>query len=705
MALRPLSRLLPLLLAVGGWLLLGASPSEARQPSYEDARQAYFSERLAQATRELILEEKLLTWRLGGIATELRRSGRLPREALGELLDPDPPTLEPEALPADSTAPFADRAEVWIGRQREILAWKQARAILLRERLVLEADAPALEAQFRRDLEGAITSYGQGDWPLSRRQLEDILALYPYANLDDVQFHAAEAALAEGAWDTAVHGYRALLREHPQSAYRQSALRHLLYLRSAFGQHNIAVDECREFAEVLAAGDGELVYLAGREYFLSERFAEARRLLEGVSLQDGYAVRARHLIGLSLILDNRYGDAIPVFEELVSLPRQRGFGVDANERIREDARLKLGYLYFEEGRFAEAGSMFEAVPHGSERHPEALLGDAWSSLSLSDNRRALELARELVAHYPSSPFRYEAQTLAGFASEQLERQDEAELWYARVLDEAERGEALRELAAERRQILQLLRQLVRLEREVFEEGREDSFEDYVAMRGRAQLLMRRVKYGELLTAQESMREFVEERREITALNNQLRELIARSAETADASSREEIGALNRQLRRLQSRIRLAGFIEIQRQPLMHYESTLVAAEAMLDSLAIGSRQELGLLRKDADLAAASGDSPREELAQTLFVERVESLGDRVEVLRSRATQLKRRPAGSDLSRWSELAFSRMAIGDIRFSDLDRIEERLEELDGYLARIDELLQTAPAEPAAATEERP
>jgi hypothetical protein len=84
---------------------------------------------------------------------------------------------------------------------------------------------------------------------------------------------------------------------------------------------------------------------------------------------------------------------------------------------------------------------------------------------------------------------------------------------------------------------------------------------------------------------------------------------------------------------------------------------------------------------------------------------VESLGDRVEVLRSRATQLKRRPAGSDLSRWSELAFSRMAIGDIRFSDLDRIEERLEELDGYLARIDELLQTAPAEPAAATEERP
>jgi len=693
MAIGPFLRFRFLLAALGCWTALAtAAPAP---PDYEDARRAWYGQRLDQATRELVLEERLLLWRLGTLGAELRRTGRDPGAPLDQLLDPDPPRLEPDAPLPDSLAPFADRAEVWIQRQREILAWKRQRADELRARLIATATPEGLEALLRQDLAPAIESYGAGDWALARRQLTDVAAAYPYADLDDVEFYAAEAALADGAWDTAVSGYRGLLRDHPGSAWRRPALRHLLYLRSVFGQHETAVDECREFADALAGADGELVYLAGREFFLSERFAEARRLLEGVSAADPYAVRARHLIGLSLILDNRYGDAIPVFEQLVELPRRRGFGEDGNEPLREDARLKLGYLYFEEGRFAEAGAMFEAVSRGSDRHAEALLGDAWSGLSLADNERALGLARELVEHYPSSPYRYEAQTLAGYASEKLERQGEAERWYGRVLDEAERGEALRELAAERREILRLLRQLVRLEREVFEEGRSESYPGYLEMRGRVQTLMRRVKFSELQTANEAMREYVDERREITALSRRLRELVAGDGGDGDARSREELAALNRQVRSLMNRIRLAGFVEIQRQPLMLYESTVAAAESMLDSLAMSSQSELGLLRREAAAEApAAGTAPAEGLARSMYRGRTLELGDRVEQLRSRAVGLRRRPAGSNLSRWSELAFARMAIGDIRFDELDRIERRLKELDGYLEKIDELLQAGP-----------
>lgn len=704
MAIRTAPCFRPLLLALGAWLAMGATGLRAQAPDYEQARQAYYRERLDQATRELILEEKLLTWRLSGIADELRRTGRAPGRLLDGLLEPEPPSLEPETFPADSLAPFADRADLWIGRQREILAWKEARAVELRGRLIATSTPEGLEALFRHDLTGAIESYGEGDWPLARRQLEEIHGAYPYANLDDVLYYMSEAALAEGAWDTAVQGYRELLRQHPESAWRLPALRHLLYVRSVFEQHATAIDECREFADALAGADGELTYLAGREYFLSERFAEGRRLLEGVPSDDDYGIRARHLVGLSLILDNRAADAIPVFEELVNLPRKRGFGDDPNETVREDARLKLGYLYFEDGRFAEASAMFEAVTRGSDRHAEALLGDAWSGLSLADNDRAVKLARELVEHYPSSPYRYEAQTLAGYASEKLERQGEAERWYSMVLDEAERGESLRELAVERRQILQLLRQLVRLEKEVFEDGRPESFDRYVEMRGRVLTLMRRVKYGELQTANESMRQFIEERREITRISRELHSIVKDGEVGGDAREREEMAALNRQVRSLMNRIRLAGFVEIQRQPLMLYESTLNAADAMLDSLAMSSQVELGVLQREAAaVAPESGAAPREELAAALYKGRVETLEGRVEQLRSRAAGLRRRPAGSNLSRWSELAFSRMAIGDIRFDELDRIEQRLQELDGYLEKIDELL-AAPAEPPAA-EERP
>lgn len=705
MAIRFVSCFRPLLCTLGVWLAL-ASAAAAQVPDYEQARQAYYRQALDKATRELILEEKLLTWRLSGIATELKRTGRSPGSLLDALLDRDPPGVAPEAYPVDSLAPFADRAELWIERQHEILTWKRERAIEMRAVLISTATPEGLEALFRQDLAGAIESYGAGDWAMARRQLADIHDAYPYGNMDDVLYYEAEAALADGAWDTAVDGYRELLRFHPDSPFRLPAMRHLLYVRSVFGQHAVAVDECREFADALAGAGDELTYLAGREFFLSERFAEGRRLLEGIPASDEYGIRAKHLIGLSLILDNRYADAIPVFEALVDLPRRRGFGDDPNESVREDARLKLGYLYFEEGRFAEASEMFEAVSRGSDRHAEALLGDAWSGLSLADHERAVELARELVEHYPNSSFRYEAQTLAGYASEKLERQADAENWYSQVLDEAERGEALRELAVERRQILQLMRQLVRLEREVFVDGRPESFPAYVAMRGEVQTLMRRVKVSELQTANESMKQFVDERREITKISKELHAIVRDGDAGGTAREREELAALNRQVRSLMNRIRLAGFVEIQRQPLMLYESTLTAADAMLDSLAMSSRVELGLLDREAErVTTRPGAPPREELVAALYRGRVEKLGSRVEQLRSEAAGLRRRPAGSNLSRWSELAFSRMAIGDIRFDELDRIEQRLQELDGYLEKIDELLQAPPATEPPAAQERP
>jgi hypothetical protein len=63
----------------------------------------------------------------------------------------------------------------------------------------------------------------------------------------------------------------------------------------------------------------------------------------------------------------------------------------------------------------------------------------------------------------------------------------------------------------------------------------------------------------------------------------------------------------------------------------------------------------------------------------------------VEQVRSQAARLRRKPVTSNLPRWSELAFSRLAIGDIDFDELKRIEDRLDELDGYLESIDGLLK--------------
>ncbi|MDP2359711.1 MAG: tetratricopeptide repeat protein [bacterium] len=677
-------------------ILLAFSPlwcmaAEAIDPApvtFDQAREAWLRDQVRSLTRRLILQEQVLTFRLEGIIEEGGRSGILGNLALEPLLSDDVPALITPVKAPDGAAHVAERLDYWMKRQQEVLAVKLAASGDIRRRLASTAAPDALQDMFRRDLKRAVAAYAAGQHGLAGALLQEILDLYPYVNLDDVRFYRAEAALADGAWDTAVEHYLVLLRTQPESAFRPQAFRHLVALRALFGQHATAVAECDEFSRDLAAAPGEVSYLCGREYFLAQRFRDALRLLEQVPAGDPVKIRARHLTGLCLILENRQTDAIALFEDLAAMSRRQRREDPANPAIREDARIKLGYLYFEAGQFQEAARMFEAVAKGGERYPEALLGKAWSGLSLSDHERALSLSRELVTHYPSSSYRYEAMTLAGYAAEEL-NSEESRRWYSQVMDEAERGESLRELALERRQMLHLLRRLVEMETSVFGEGRTDHFDEYLRLRGQSRVLMNRVKYTELQTANESMREYIDERRQIAQLARRLGTLLKSDYQEAAPAARQEMALLQRDVRRLMSRIRFSGLMEIQRQPLMIHERTLASANAMLDTLAVSSRIELN--RLDGRLAELQPRGLESDPLQTLYRERYLRMEAGVEGLRSHAARLPRRPVMSNLPRWSELAFSRLAIGDIEFEELRRIEDRLRELDGYLESIGGLLE--------------
>jgi tetratricopeptide (TPR) repeat protein len=699
-ALLRLRNLVSVLFVVGLLAVPHASAATADPAgSFERARESWLRDRLKDVTRSLILQEELLVFRLESILEEAARTGDLDDESISRLLESSPPHVLSQA-PEDSTR-LDERLDYWMARQQEILAFKLDASMQVRRRLVGSAPVDRQLNLFRKDLSYALQQYAAGHYALAALLLEELLDLYPYSNVDDLLFHLAEAHLADGAWDSAVENYLQLLRTYPESSFRQQAFRHLLYVRSLFQQHATAVAECAEFEQDLKAARGDVAWLAGREHFLNEDFRAARRILEGVGSSDPVRFKARHLMGLTQILESRFEDAIVTFEGLLAEPLQRGFGKDPNEALRSDARLKLGYLYFESGRFAEAASMFEAASKDGQ-YPEALLGQAWSGMSLADHDRALSLSRELVDHYPASPLRYEAMTLAGYATEQMDGLEDAREWYDQVLDEAERSEEMRDLAAERRQVLQMLRQMVEMEPKVFAGDGGADFEAYLDLRRRARVLMRKVKYSELQTANENMQAFVNERQSIVELSQDLRRLIDSSGEAVSQSARQELAALHRESRSLMNKIRLAGFVEIQRQPLMIHERTLQSLNSMLDSLALGSTAELQRLDR---LEGSIEGAAESNFAALVYRNRFDQYGQQVERIRSGASALRRKPINSNLGRWSELAFSRIAIGDIQFEELQGIEDRLKELDGYLQRIDELLEGVPASQAPAPEAIP
>jgi tetratricopeptide (TPR) repeat protein len=691
MMIRSLLGALALTLCLSPMVTLRAQDPPGTGISYEQAREAWLKDRLISLKRGLILQEELLTCRIQGIVEEGARLGILPPAELDALLaDEAPHILTSEHKPTRETD-MAERLDYWMERQQELLADKLTRAWDLRRRLSDGAAPDILHGMFRRDLSRAVDAYAGGQAGLAGAQFQDILDLYPYSNMDDVRFFRAEAALEDGAWDTAVEHYLVLLRTEGQSDYRAPAFRHLLYLRALFGQHRTAVAECDEFAGDLEKASGDVAYLCGREFFMAQRYREAQLVLARVGSKDAAHLRARHLTGLCLILENHYDDAIGVFEGLLEDSPRLAIAADKDLAFREDARLKLGYLYFEAGRIPEASRMFDAVAKGGLRHPEALLGQAWSDLSLANPDRALSLSRELVDHYPASPFRYEAMTLAGFASEDVNR-DEAKIWYGRVLEEAQRSESMRELGVERRQVLQMMRRLVDMEPRVFGGEGERHFDEYLRLRGECRVLMNRAKYTELKSANASMTEYIDERQQVAVLARRLRELLKGGLESANPAEAQEMALLNRDVQRLMKKVRLAGLLEIQRQPLMIHERTLASVNSMLDSLGVGSsleRAELG--RKVDALQKVEGGNRKAQLAHSIYKDRFSRLERDVEQVRSQAARLRRKPVTSNLPRWSELAFSRLAIGDIDFDELKRIEDRLDELDGYLESIDGLLK--------------
>ena len=676
---------------------LADKPPDEPTVTYDQAREAWLRDRLQSLTRRLILQEEVLTNRLVGIREEGERSGSLTPADLEALLSEDALHVLSPPRPPDTSAALAGRLDYWMLRQQEILGQKLDAAGEIRRRQARSLAPAAQEEMFRRELGRAVDAYSQGRFGLAGALFQDILDLYPYGNLDDVRFFRAEAALADGAWDTAVEHYLQLLRTQPRSEYRAGSFRHLIYLRAVFGQHATAVAECDEFKEDLATSAGDVAYLCGRELFITQRYPEARRVLERVGNGDAAFLRARHLVGLSQILETHQEEAIAVFEDLLERRVRPGLEGASDAALQEDARLKLGYLYFEAGRFQQANEMFETVAKGA-RQPEALLGEAWSGLSLADHERALTLSRQLVEHFPASPFRYEAMTLAGFASEQAGQPAEARAWYGRVLDEAERSQDMRELALERRQVLQMMRRLVDMEPAVFEEGRSEHFEEYLKLRGESRVLLNRVKYTELQTANASLRDFIAERQQIVQLNRDLKRLLRHGLDQASPAQGQELALLNREVEKLMQRIRLSGLVEIQRQPLMIHERTLSSVNALLDSLSLTSHVELGKLDERVESLQDTPES--QDFTRSLFRERFERLEQGVEKVRSHATRIRHKPITSNLPRWSELAFSRLAIGDIDFDELKRIEDRLDELDGYLERIGGLLQDAAAATPAA-----
>jgi TolA-binding protein len=176
--------------------------------------------------------------------------------------------------------------------------------------------------------------------------------------------------------------------------------------------------------------DDEARYYAGQSYYNIKDYASALEALLNLDPRSDYYPYGLYTVGLCLLKMKRVTKSVAVFRKLVSLP----IISEEGRTVIDEARLTLGYLYYELGYFKEARSYFADVSPQHRRYPEALLARGWASVKMADYAGALPALVTLVSRFPQDPKSEEALFLLGRCYIQLGLYDDAVKVYDKIIE-------------------------------------------------------------------------------------------------------------------------------------------------------------------------------------------------------------------------------------------------------------------------------
>jgi len=163
-----------------------------------------------------------------------------------------------------------------------------------------------------------------------------------------------------------------------------------------------------------AAQAGELSYLRGRAAFEAGRADDAEDELKRLSPKSRFYSSALYLRGVLRVQKRDLKGAQDAFCAVADVKEGDSlrFYIDGRYyAIKDLARLALGRVAHEEGRYEDAFYHYFLIPQDSSRLGEALFEAAWSSLQRRDYHLGARLVDEFLKQFPRSPRAAEARLL------------------------------------------------------------------------------------------------------------------------------------------------------------------------------------------------------------------------------------------------------------------------------------------------------
>ncbi|MDM7926188.1 MAG: tetratricopeptide repeat protein [bacterium] len=623
----------------------------------------------------------------GSAAVTATASGRPGAEP-----EPGKAPPEPDAASAVSeTAPQSAGSETANPEMAETLLdqWKynsllefklrQTRTELIRTKLLKTATQEEADRMFRRDLREALQAYAAGDFVLSRLLLRDVIETYPGVPvMDDVLYYAAESSFALNYLDEALRTGERLAGRYPLSPYTAKALVKKLFIQYATGR----VDSLQETYDRLLAVRNRLEdepfgvasYVAGLAAFNRGAFGDALSALARVPAGTAYAYPARYLSAACHSNLNNDDSAMAVYYRLASGPSSPERD-PVLRRIRNNARLKLGLIYYERGENRRAITLFNQVDDDFQKDDLTLLARAWSAYRSGRPVEALANTETLLTQTLFSGYQYEAQVLAARSKELLGQSDEALRDMERVrrvrLQPAAPLPAASADSAENARNRTLFAEANRISR-FLSEVPAGPADDPAPGGGDSRLDAATDALGRKIGVLDSLEARARDRRNWMTLDRirKLRGGAIQALQTRNRKSADRLGDQDPLIRRMGMSVYLRYLFDTLLSDVLEEKRVTAEAIAGIDRLSV-----------------RSGDPVSIRVRMEIRRDELEDYGLRLNQYEVWLRENRPQPFAVEIDRWAN--FSEYGISNINFNRIREIDGRMTEISSMIRQIDEV----------------
>ena len=577
--------------------------------------------------------------------------------------------------------------------------------LVMKTSLLESANDRQRSRMLQRDLSDALLNYVDGHYTLAELQLNHLIDRYGayYKTFDAVYFFLAESKYARLQYEQAYWDYAELLANYPDNQYKQDIFLRQITISQTLGWKDAFFKHYDAFLEIEDSVDTKISdrihYLAGYYSLQLRDSKSAQAAFEKIKSGSKYHLPALYLTGIAYANRSDYENAVTIFKKIVEMDHVPW--ADPNLAvIRNNALLRLGFIFYERRDYAQALTCFESVSRGANERDKVLIGSAWAHMKSGEYDATISNVDALFQDFLASDYTYEALVLTGLCKRYLNQPDEAvrDLRYVTkargVLDLADRYNG------EREYVLHQLDELERMEETVLDTKSEHMYDIVADLKASVQDKLIKMGYenglGTPLTE-----DFASERREILDQISELESIIA----TAKQIGNEDVlqtATLRRErlvttLSKYQSAKMISKANYFVDYPLATKESSVHYRQKILQNLVRDMDSEKRRINQNLvvlrELKARSAASDEAFVDLAALQQDLEALEDRMDRFQSWLKTYQVEDMQTDFDRWAD--YSGYGISDITIQELRQREQQIVTYSQNVVSIDNLLKSRKA----------